>query len=277
MNVFGGATRVMGEGPRGPRGFRGKDSSIVDFSTWLPRTVINNLQVNDEVGAFFIEYLDKDLLRPKGKGTDITQWISRSRTGGNLVAKKPSSVIEKIEDYSETPDRYAMKFNNTHYHAPESAFLFGMAGTCGFICITFRTNSEKDQVLIGGPDLSGRYPHIPSSEIKVSGATEITIQIHGVQEIIQHSCKEWTTLFIEYNSDEKLSHFTYDVNGIMGSFTCPSMRGAVKSGFHLGCRWNGTDYLDGEIVSVETYENWDTAAPLPDTLKKIVIDNQTFY
>lgn len=275
MNVFGGATRGMDEGPRGPRGFRGKDSSIVDFGTWMRHTVTNNLQVNDENGAFFIEYPDKDLVRPKGKGKDITEWVSRSRRGGNLVAKKPSSVIEKIEDYYETPDRYAMKFNKTHYQSLESPFLDGRYETCGFICITFRTSSEEDQVLMGGHDPSHRSPRMPASEIKVSGATEITIQIHDVKEIIQHSCKEWTTLFIEYNSDTKLSHFTYDVNGIMGSFTCPSIHGGTWSGFHLGCRWDGTDYLDGEIASVETYENEDTAAPLPDTLKNIVINNQT--
>ena len=266
MNVFGGATRAMDEGPRGPRGFRGKDSSIVDFSTWLPHTVINNLQVNDENGAFFIENPDKDLIRQKDK--TITEWVSRSRRGGNLVAKKPSSDIEKIEHYFAT-ERYAMKFKKTHYQSPDSPFLGGGRLTCGFICITFRTNSEEEQVLMDG---NGDSRH-PPCEIKLSGATEITIQIHDVKEIIQHACKKWTTLFIEYNSDRHLSHFTYDVNGIVGSFTSPSTP-LERWGFHLGCRWNETDYLDGEIASVETYETYNTAAPLPDTLKNIIIKNQ---
>ena len=267
MNVFGGATRAMDEGPRGPRGFRGKDSSIVDFSTWLPNTLINNLQVNDESGAFFIENPDKDLIRQKN-GKTITEWVSRSRRGGNLVALEPSSEIEKI-DFT---DRYAMKFKKTHYKSQEGLFLGGGQDTCGFMCITFRTNSEDEQVLI-----SGHHHQLdkPPCEIRVSGATEITIQIHDVKEIIQHaSCKEWTTLFVEYNSDEKLSHFTYDVNGTVGSFTAPSCLFEIL-GYHLGCRGNGTNYLDGEIAAVETYENSNTAAPLPDTLKNIIINNQS--
>ena len=39
MNVFGGARTRGGKGPRGPRGFPGKDSSISDFCTWLPNTI----------------------------------------------------------------------------------------------------------------------------------------------------------------------------------------------------------------------------------------------
>ena len=113
----------------------------------------------------------------------------------------------------------------------------------------------------------------PPCEIKLSGATELTIQIHDVKEIIQHACNKWTTLFIEYNSDRHLSHFTYDVNGIVGSFTSPSTH-SERMGFHLGCRGNETDYLDGEITSVETYEIFDNGAPLPDTLKNIIIKNQ---
>ena len=63
MNVFGGAASegMMDEGPRGPRGFRGKDSTMNDFVTWLPQTVVNNLQFNDEKGAFFIEDPGRDL------------------------------------------------------------------------------------------------------------------------------------------------------------------------------------------------------------------------
>ena len=270
MNVFGGAASegMMDAGPRGPRGFRGKDGTMNDFVTWLPQTVVNNLQVNDEEGAFFIEDPGRDLIRKKQA---ITEWVSRSKRGGNFVAKQPSSEIELIEDYYEE-DRYAMKFKTTHYYSPELFLLPGASGSCGFMCITFRTYSEKEQVLICSvPSIA---PPSPASEIKISGANEITIQIHEVKEIIHHPCKGWTTLFIEYNSDNDLSHFTYDVNGIVGSFTTPIDHGAVESGIHLGCRWDNTNYLDGEITSVEMYENTNTSAPLPDTLKNVVIKNQ---
>lgn len=271
MNVFGGATRAIDKGPRGPRGFKGKDSSIDDFCTWLPNTLVNNLQVNDETGAFFIENLEKDIVR-KAEGKEITEWISRSKRRGNLIAKKPSSEIEKIEEFFRD-SRYAMNFKTAHYHALQSPFLGGLKGTCGFICITFRTNSDSaEQVLMSNP--TRHHPPTTEYEIKVS-ATEIIIQTRSndTKKIIQHPCKEWTTLFIEYNSDDHLSHYTYDVNGTIGSFTSPSLE-REHTGFHLGCRWDETCHLDGQIASVETYVNENTAAPLPDTVKNIVINNQ---
>ena len=114
MNVFGGAASggMMESGPRGPCGFRGKDSSMNDFGTWLPQTIINNLQVNDEKGTFFIENPEKDLIRKKQV---IAEWVSRSERGGNFVTKKyPSTEIERIEDFFDV-DRYAMKLNSKQH------------------------------------------------------------------------------------------------------------------------------------------------------------------
>ena len=277
MNVFGGATSLLDKGPRGPPGPRGKDGTIVDLCTWMPNSVIRSLHENDESGAFFIENLDKDIIRSssmnESDGTDITQWVSRSVRGGNMIAKKPSKDVEKIEDILDT-DRYALKFKTAHYYASQSPFLLSGIGTCGFICITFRTDSESEQVLLCGSEPSHHHqPPIPASEIKISGATEITIQIHSVKEIIQFPLKGWITLFVEYNADNKLSHFTYDVNGTMGSFTAPSSNHA-KLGLHLGCRYDDTRYFDGQIASLETYSNYTYGTPLPDSLKDIVIQNQ---
>ena len=92
MNVFGGAASegMMDAGPRGPRGFRGKDGTMNDFVTWLPQTVVNNLQVNDEEGAFFIEDPGRDLIRKKQA---ITEWVSRSKRGRNFVASNPPAKL----------------------------------------------------------------------------------------------------------------------------------------------------------------------------------------
>lgn len=273
MNVFGGGSSLLDKGPRGPPGVKGRDGSIVDLCTWMPNTILRSLHENDESGAFFIENLDEDIIRSVGK--DITQWVSRSVRGGNMIAKKASKDIEKIEDYYDT-DRYALKFKTTHYHASQSPFLSSGIGTCGFICISFRTDSESEQVLLSGPDPSHHRPPIPASEIKISGSTEITIQIHNVKEIIQYPLKGWITLFVEFNADDKLSHFTYDVNGTMGSFTAPSYSHA-KLGLHLGCRYDEASYFDGQIASLETYSNYTNGTPLPDSLKHIVIQNQKLY
>ena len=64
MNVFGGARSRGGKGPRGPRGFPGKDSSISDFCTWLPNTILKQIQEHIEV--FY-------LLNPKNPEEDLTQ------------------------------------------------------------------------------------------------------------------------------------------------------------------------------------------------------------
>lgn len=105
--------------------------------------------------------------------------------------------------------------------------------------------------------------------------TDITIQIGEVTEHIQISCKDWTTLFIEYNNDADLAHFTYEVEGIIGSFTAPYPKFIESSGFHLGCKWDETEYFEGQIASVECYENYEAkGTPLPDVLKNLVIEYQ---
>ena len=86
MNVFGGSTS-LGKAVRGPRGFRGKDGSIIALCNWIPKPVLKSLQENDEKCCFTITDPKKDV---KTKGADITEWISRSSAGMNLLAEKPS-------------------------------------------------------------------------------------------------------------------------------------------------------------------------------------------
>ena len=276
MNVFGGGASgsSMEKGPRGPRGYRGKDGSLTELCTWLPESVIDNLRKNEESGAFFIQNLEKDIIRSKGEngaaaaGTPITQWISRSKKGGNLVAKKAASELEEIETMGTSG--YAMSFKTNHYENRQSSFLTPQDKITGFICITFRTQSDRqDQVLISGPDPGNERAVIRL--IKVS-QTDIMIQIGEVTEHIQISCKDWTTLFIEYNDDGDLTHFTYEVEGIIGSFTAPSPI-TLTQGFNLGCKWHETEYFEGQIASVEFYDNYEAkGTPLPDVLKNLVIE-----
>ena len=156
----------MEEGPRGPRGFRGRDSSMSDFCTWLPGTVISNLQANDENGAFFIQNPETDLIRDDKKA--ITQWVSRSRSGGNLIASKPANKLETIHSTLDQKERYAMKFKNTQYKYHGSMFLARDYRNVWLYLHHF-SYSEEEQVLASG--YKSRSP--PGSEIKISGATEI--------------------------------------------------------------------------------------------------------
>ena len=62
VDVFGGSGSFNGgRGPRGPMGPQGLPGSIEDLCTWMPKSVIKNLQMNDELGSFFIEDPTKDL------------------------------------------------------------------------------------------------------------------------------------------------------------------------------------------------------------------------
>ena len=260
MNVFGG-TRTLDKGPRGPRGFRGRDSSIIDFCSWLPNTLLKNLQTHDERGCFFVQNPDKDLVR---KGKEITTWISRSLPGLNLDADKPSTEIEKLED------RYVINFDKTRYSTDDLTLFCNIPRSYGFLCVTFRVTTDEDQVLLS--DYQQPWAkEMGYCEIKVT-ANEIILHAHTVTEIIQHSCKNWTTLFIENNSDEEITHYRYNVNGITGSFVAP-VRDSGNGGFSLGSRWDDTFFLKGQIASLEMY--WmESCTSLPHPVKEVIIRNQ---
>ena len=259
MNVFGGATG-MNFGPRGPRGIRGKDGSFIDFCNWLPQSLIGNLQSYDEKCCFIIRNPEKDLLR---KGSEIKEWISRSHFNLNLVAEKASSDIEQILE-----NRYVINFKKNRYTSNLLTLIENTPQTYGFLCVTFRVTADKDQVVLS----NYQEHHERYCEIKVT-VNEIYIHAHTATEIIQHPSKEWTTLFIEHNSDDKITHYRYDVNGQTGSFTAP-VSDMVHCGFALGSRWNNTYFLDGQIAALEIY-SISNSASLPESVKKVVIKNQS--
>ena len=60
------------KGDRCPPGPKESAGTITDLCTWMPHTVLKNLQENEEVCCFFIADPKKDVYRV---GSDITQWI----------------------------------------------------------------------------------------------------------------------------------------------------------------------------------------------------------
>ena len=210
--------------PPGPRGLPGKDSSIIDFCTWLPQTILKNLQTHNERCCFFVQNLNKDLIR---KGKEITTWVSWSLPGLNLNADKPSSVMEELED------RYVINFKKARYSSEDLMLFANPPQMYGFLCVTFRVNSNDDQVVLS--NYKKQLEKDGCCEIRVT-TKEIVLHAHKVTEIIQHSCKTWTTLFIEYNTDNQTTHYRYDANGITGSFVAP-VRDDAWEGFPLGSRW----------------------------------------
>ena len=261
MNVFGGV-RSVNKGPRGPRGFRGKDSSIIDFCTWLPKTIVKNLQAHDERGCFFIQNLESDLMR---KGKEVQKWVSRSLPGLNLTADKASSEIEKLND------RYALTFKEARYSSEDLALLPNVPNLYGFLCITFRVMTDEEQVLLSDYQEDEEMKNMGHCEIRVS-ANEIILHVRHATEIIQHSCKDWTTLFIEHNTDEKVAHYRYNVNGVTGSFV-GTTSDYEQDGFALGARWDDTFFLNGQIASLEMYRI-PSSASLPEPVKEVIMKNQ---
>ena len=103
-----GPLGVRGDrGPQGSKGDQGVDGSkgskcspgpqgspctITDLCTWMPHTVVKNLQENEEDGRFFIADPKKDIKR-EGSVGDIKQWISRSEKHFNLEAERASKSL----------------------------------------------------------------------------------------------------------------------------------------------------------------------------------------
>ena len=272
MNVFGGARTRGGKGPRGPRGFPGKDSSISDFCTWLPNTILKQMQEHEEASYLLNrKNPEEDLVR--GKGKVITEWKSRNLQKGNLVAMHPSSEVEQTSD-----GNYAMVFHNNLYKSPMLTLIDCIPGY-GYLCITFKVDGDGEQVLITN-DRRAHDRIRQFHEISVS-ATEIVIsgylQNKPTQIPIQHNCRNWTTFFLDYTTHEpaSTSEFTYILDNdprMQGSFTLQCPR-ASQSGVYIGGRKDGTKAFVGSLHGLETYFT-HSPRPIPQTLKELIIKTQ---
>ena len=275
MNVFGGARTRGGKGPRGPRGFPGKDSSISDFCTWLPNTILKQMQEHEEASYLLNrKNPEEDLVR--GKGKVITEWKSRNLQKGNLVAMHPSSEVEQTSD-----GNYAMVFHNNLYKSPMLTLIECIPGY-GYLCITFKVDGDGEQVLITN-DRRAHDRIRQFHEISVS-ATEIVIsgylQNKPTEIPIQHNCRNWTTLFLDYTTHESVltSEFTYILDNdpkMQGSFTLQRPR-IVTPGAYIGARKDGTKAFVGSLHGIELYST-QSPQPIPQTLKELIIKTQQIH
>ena len=81
--------------------------------------------------------------------------------------------------------------------------------------------------------------------------------------IIQHTCRDWTTLFIEYFNTEKQMYGNYIINDDENT-----------SGIFIGSRDNNTQFLTGAISGIEMYYTKYEEKELPNPLKQLMIQNQ---
>ena len=148
VDVFGGLGLFAGQ--RGPRGLPGKQgqrgmSGMEDLCSWMPNTVLKNLQEQEEVCCFTLTDLEKDVKR---SGNDVTAWISRGATKRNLATstnKKPAKLKTLSQFY---PKRYVLEFKDCGYEGDYIRLLDYTLTSYGFICATFRTADDSIQTLL---------------------------------------------------------------------------------------------------------------------------------
>ena len=254
-----------------PRGFLGKDSSIRDFCTWLPNTILKQIQEHEEVSYLLNQRNPEgDLTRNENKA--ILEWKSRNLQKANLVAVHPSSEV-KI-----TPDgNYAIVFHKNLYRS-QLDFIETTTPGYGYLCITFRVDGDGEQVLITNHKTHDKLRQC--HEISVT-ATEIIIsgylQNNPIQIPIQHNCQNWTTFFLDYTTHESVntSEFTYILNNdpkMQGSFTLQRPR-ASQPGVYVGSRKDGSKPFVGSLHGFETYFT-SNPSPIPQSLKELIIKAQ---
>ena len=270
MDVFG-AGRGKNRGPRGYRGFPGKEGSIDDLCRWLPNTVLNQLQTHDEA-CYILDgnTPEKDIKREHG---NIIEWKSRNPNKGNFIGLNPASSLVQ-----PNPHHYAIDFHENLYFNVDWMIVDLLEGY-GYCCVTFKTDSDKEQVLITNYEKEID----PLHELHEISVTNDTINVYGyfngklTAHPIQHNCRDWTTFFIDYTNhgDDLPTEYTYVINNdarMQGSFSFQRPI-IAKSGGYIGGRKDGTKSFSGPIAGIETYST-KTPKPIPMSLKQLIIDSQ---
>ena len=207
------------KGDRGSPGLKGPPGSITDLCTWMPNTILKNLQENKEASCFFVAEPSKDIKRGGGGGGgggDIKQWISRSQNHLNLEAERASKSLTELPN-----DRHALVFHNSRYINEDILLLVNYTGSHGFICVTFRASGDHDQTILSNFEKGTFNWH----EI---AATNTEINIYGKENgnpkrvNIHHGVHNWTTLFVQHATAKGQTHRRYIINNdpkLTGSFT----------------------------------------------------------
>ncbi len=271
MNVFGGSRRIS-KGPRGLRGFPGKDA--LELCNYLPNTISRSLRENDQVGSFVLTSPeDCEIV-----SDSVQKWKSK-RTGTpreeNFKAEKPSK-LSKIEDTEKYALNFPGKYRNNYLmiFTPRRAF--------GYLCITFRTDSDAIQTLLRCNQ--GRTGGMFYHEITVTGTD---ISIHGQLErkhAVEHihcNTKKWTTFYLEWTITGSppfyTTHFSYTINndpGQEGRFKLAQFMSPLP-GFTLGDRSDESREKSQPFSGqVHALENYLSDHPIPELFKKLVISKQ---
>ena len=274
VNIFGdrgkkgtrGERGAMGptgrQGPRGERGPEGEAGSFDDLCSWMPNSVLKQLQEEEEMCYSLTS--ESDVKREEG---EIVEWKCRNKKHDSIKADIAS------KDLIEVSGGYAIGFNRNRYKEEEMLMFQCLTGYSGYLCITFRVSGEEEQTLMTNFQEGDRF-----HQFHEISATRDEIRIWGCKNkqptftSIKHDCRGWTTLFIEYKVSPSELKGTYNIDGTQGEFTFDRPY-VCRSGTFIGGRSDGTKFLTGAIHAIERY-SMESKQDLPYILKDLIIKGQ---
>lgn len=224
----------------------------------------------NEESAFIIDDSNPENDLVRGKKKEILEWKNRNKSHRNMEAIHPSSEL------IEAGYGHALSFDKNLYRIYD-LFIMAVIDGYGYTCITFKVDGEDEQALITSykdKDMLKTTHEISVNhqEIIFRGYTNDKF----IQHTVQHNCREWTTLFIDYahNSQESIE-YTYILNNdpkMQGSFTLQRPK-FITNDFTVGGRKDGTHFLSGAIHAIEIYQN-RIPKPIPESLKQTIVKSQ---
>ena len=152
------------KGDRGSPGPKGSPGTLTDLCTWMPHTVLKNLQENEEDGCFFIADLSKGIKRER-EGSDIKQWKSRSQKHLNLEAERASKSLTDL-----AIGHRALVFKNSRHINEDILLLTNQSGSHGFICVTFYiSGGHEEQIILSNfQKSSGNWHEISATNTEIN-------------------------------------------------------------------------------------------------------------
>ena len=260
-------------GSIGPRGLKGEhgESGTTGLCAWLPNTILNHLQKEDELMCFLLTDPTNDIIRnDKNK---IIEWVNRNKKKQTNITAEIPAAEDLIHIFGHG---YALDFQKSRYWA-HNMDLFVCTPGSGYFCITFRVDGGELGTLV-----TNHTPDVPRNSFHEITVSSTEIRIHGWKNkqmtfiTILHNCKAWTTLFLEYHRIDNSLQGSYIINNNQSteksfSFDDPNY---CRAGLYIGARKDNTQFMDGAIHAVESYFLDLNDEKLPRPLRNLIIKNQ---
>ena len=234
-----------------------------DIVKWLPEFTISEFRKTVESCCLMIENLTKDL-SPKDHGL-YKRWKTRSDTHYDANAVRASDEIVKI-----STDRWGLVFKNNLYIVNHTSLS---SGDTIFLCITFKTLSDEEQIVIS--DYTDECPKwrgisVSSKFLKIVGADNH----NGYIQIPYTTTKnKWFTVLVIWGGFEQGHDSLYKINdGITGSFRANPPEFLLSNETSLGDINNKemSKPLNGCISNIDLFQ---TEFSIPDQLQHLIINS----